>query len=185
MTRELEEKIFLVDVDYCVVPLHGEWYARYNRDYNDNLTTKKVTEWDISKFVKPECGKNIYTYLQDVDLYDNIKIPTKTVKAIQYIKTLDNLKVVFLSAGIHIGKYNLLKRYGLVSSERDIIIASDKSLVFGDIMVDDYEENIFAFQRRNPKGFAMLYDANHNRSVEMTRVRNWEEIVSLLTTRVI
>jgi len=150
-----------VDVDGVVVPLDREWYARYNRDYRDNLTPKRVTEWDVSKFVKPECGKNIYTYLRDQDLYDNIIIPAKTVKAIKKIKAFPDLRVVFLTAGIHIGKYNLLLKYGLVESEKDIIVSTDKSLVFGDIFVDDYEENIFAFQRRNPRGFAMLFDAPH------------------------
>lgn len=178
------DKVFLVDVDYVVVPLHAEWYSRYNRDYDDNLTLKQVTEWSLHKFVKPECGKKIYDYLQDPDLYDNIKIPSKTVKAIKQIKQFTNLQLVFLTAGIHIGKYNLLKRYGLVDSERDIIVASDKSLVYGDIMVDDYEENLYAFQKRNPKGFAMLFDAHHNRSVQMTRVKNWDDILSLIINRV-
>jgi 5'(3')-deoxyribonucleotidase len=135
--------------------------------------------------VKPECGLAIYDYLSDPDLYDNIRIPSKTVNTINRIKAYNNIRVVFLSAGIHIGKYNLLKKYGLVESERDIIVASDKSLVYGDMMVDDYEENLFAFHRRNPKGFAMLFDAPHNRSVEMTRVKNWDDIFSLVVNRVL
>lgn len=178
-------KIFLVDVDYVVAPLHDEWYARYNRDYNDNLTLDKVTEWSLHKFVKPECGMKIYDYLKDADLYDNMVIPEKTVGIIKYIQGFNGIRIVFLTAGIHIGKYNLLKRYGLVDSEEDIIIAKDKSLVYGDAMVDDYEENLFAFQKRNPKGFAMLFDAHHNRDIEMTRVKNWEEILSLVVNRVL
>jgi hypothetical protein len=48
------------------------WIWLYNYDYSDSLDYLDVDEWDVSKFVKPECGKKIFDYLLYKDLYDHV-----------------------------------------------------------------------------------------------------------------
>lgn len=175
------EQIILCDVDGVVVQgMLAEWLRRYNNDWDDDLSVDEITEWSLLPFVKPECGKKIYSYLNDVDFYDNLYIDGECLWGVRKLQELPSTRVVFLSAGIAgaLGKYKILNRHALISTEKDFICASDKSLVYGDAMIDDYEENIFSFQQRNPKGTGLLFDALYNRHVEMTRVRSWYGIVN-------
>lgn len=171
----MKQKIALIDVDYPIALLHPRWLELYNRDWNDALTEDKITEWAIHKFVKPECGKNIYKYLEYPDLYDAVQIREGSYEFVKDLKNLD-VRVVFLTAGIHVGKYELLKRHGLVESQNDIIYATDKSLVHGDYMLDDYHININSFNNRNPRGIAFLFDAPHNQGfTQYNRVTSLQE----------
>lgn len=34
--------------------------VEYNKQYNDSLTLNDITDWEVKKFIKPEC-ENIFT----------------------------------------------------------------------------------------------------------------------------
>jgi 5'-nucleotidase len=184
-----EDKIILCDVDGVVVQgMHAEWLRRYNRDYHDNLTPSDITEWDMAKFVKPKCGKKIYDYLWDADLYDNLYIDESIIWGVSELQAMPNTQVIFVSAGVGgaVGKYNILNRHGLIlNSESEFVSIRNKGLLFGDAMIDDYQENLYAFQRRNPRGISLLFDAYHNQDVDMTRVYNWADVVNFFKTGVL
>lgn len=65
-------------------------------------------------------------------------------------------------------------------SKREIIFASDKSHVAGDVFIDDHGDNCAAWQAQNPGGTALLFDAPWNRRTQATvqRVHDWHEAVS-------
>ena len=52
--------IVAVDIDDVIISLVPTWLHLYNKDYKDNLSKNDITDWQIDKFVKPECGINIY-----------------------------------------------------------------------------------------------------------------------------
>ena len=165
----------LLDVDYCIAPLHEEWLRRYNRDYDDNLTHFQITEWNMSNFVKPECGENIYKYLNDPDLYDDMN-PVHGSKEAVALLCAYGYDVRFVTSGVHKGKIDFLYRHKFIDSESDYVIAADKSLIIGDVLVDDYGMNLKTF-----KGVGILFDAPHNRSSSYgIRVYNWEEVVNTI-----
>jgi len=167
--------LILVDVDYVTVDLHTEWYGRYNRDWEDNLQIEAVTRWALHEFVKPECGKKIYEYLLEPDLYDNVQITPGAKIALLELRSKGH-RCVFVTSGIHRGKYTLLHRHGMVTDESDFIVAKDKSLIKGDYIVDDYEQNII-----NSESIGILFDAPHNRHFEYPfRAKSWEEVVAYI-----
>lgn len=59
----MNNKIFAVDVDDVCLDLNSVWLEDYNQVYNDNLKTEDITDWIITKFVKPECGNKIFDLL--------------------------------------------------------------------------------------------------------------------------
>ena len=67
-----KKQIIAMDVDSVVADLGTAWLNRYNRDYNDNMTNENILSWDTHKYVKPECGKKIYEYIEDPSLYDEV-----------------------------------------------------------------------------------------------------------------
>src|SRR6266705_1995637 len=81
-----------VDVDGVLADLHLEWIRRYNRDFNDTLTSEDVTTWEIGAFVKPEAlVKNangvapLFQYLQDADLYAHVPEIPGAREGLEYI----------------------------------------------------------------------------------------------------
>ena len=57
-------KILAFDIDGVLADLHTAWLDEYNKDFDDNLTISYITQWEMDKFVKPECGKKIFNYLK-------------------------------------------------------------------------------------------------------------------------
>lgn len=175
----MENNVILTDIDGTVVNVYDEWYGRYNRDWLDNLTMDRVTEWAVHKFVKPACGLRIYEYLSDPDLYDDAKLIDGASDGIKKLRGM-GFRVVFLSSGIHPGKAKLLRKHGLLGDDdRDIIIAHDKSLVMGKYLVDDAPHNIDAFT----VGTGILFgDYAHNRdSKHDLRANTWEDVVDTVS----
>jgi len=137
-----------VDVDGTIAALHDVWYYRYNNDYNDNLSTEKVTDWDLHKFVKPECGKKIYDYLKDPSLYDKVE-PIETAYEVIQDLELDGHRVIYpTTTPIEASgaKYRWLKKHGFLHSDNDYIEISDKSLLNAEFLVDDAIHNIKSFK---------------------------------------
>lgn len=172
--------IILVDVDGVVADLHKAWLGRYNADYNDTLTPQQITRWAIHEFTKPECGRKIYEYLLDPTLYDDVPVMEGAQEGVQKIRSLGH-KVVFVSSGFFPAKVEWLAKNGLAidfpykdgrwDTLADVVLTGDKSLVVGDILIDDYPRNL------NGRKATLLYDSPWNQEEDkFRRVYNWGDI---------
>jgi 5'-nucleotidase len=167
----------LIDVDGVVAQTHTEWLRRYNHDWNDHLTSEMITNWGIHEFVKPECGTKIYKYLSDPDLYDNVEPVPHALWGVNTLRSMQH-RCVFLSAGVHAGKRDFLFRHGFITTEKDLIIAQDKSLIMGQILIDDGVHNIQDFKQ----GTGVLFHAKHNEYFDyLFRAYDWHCVVELVS----
>lgn len=145
--------IIAIDVDGTIADLGTAWLNRYNKDYNDNLTNENILSWDTHLYVKPECGKKIYDYLEDSTLYDEVKSIPYAIVAINKIK--ESCRVIFVTnstVGASGAKYNWLVKYKFLDRMDDYIECKDKSLILADILIDDRYENCKSFS-----GVSILY----------------------------
>ena len=138
--------IIAFDVDDVLASLVPVWLEAYNKDYNDNLTFDQITAWDITQFVKPECGKKIYDYLE-ASLYDKVQPLTNSFCAVQKAREIG--RVIFVTSCIpsHMGrKFCWLNDHGFDVGRDDYFECSDKSLIFADALIDDNPENLEVFR---------------------------------------
>ena len=179
MNRKLK---ILCDVDGVVANMLPEWLNLYNFDYSDNICVEDITEWGLHKLVK--CGTKIYEYLWLTNLYDHVRPFAGAVEGIRAIRSMGH-RVIFLTSGLQPAKIEWLNRQSLLDSvlwrsDPDWIIASDKSLFEGDIMIDDYLKNLDGF-----KGFPIVFDAPYNRTNDQyLRVKTWFEIVKFISEEI-
>lgn len=166
----------LVDVDGVVADLNTEWLRRYNEEYDDSLTCDQLTGWDLTRFVKPECGGRIYKYLHQDDLYDGVQPIAGALEGIEALRVA-GWRVVFLTSSTPAGakgKMRWLDRHKFTERTRhnkDVIIAHDKALVRGAVLVDDGAHNVKAYP-----GYTVLFDAPHNQDYQTNfRAHNWSE----------
>jgi 5'-nucleotidase len=152
--------IIFVDVDGVCADLGTAWLARYNRDYNDHLTINDLTDWGMTKFVKPECGNKIDEYLNDPSLYDEVESIPGSLIMVDRLRDMHH-RVIFAtscpwqSAG---RKFKWLCDHGFEPGYKDYIEVNDKSLLLGDALIDDGFHNIESFN-----GLGILYDQPWNR----------------------
>lgn len=173
-----------IDVDQVVADLHTEWFRLYNIDYNDTLTNDDIIEDQIDQFVKAECGIKIRDYLAMHTLYDNIKPINGALEGVQYLRNLGH-RIVYASScvvGTGDDKLNWLVKHGFTKINPEYktcnewVVASDKSWINADIMIDDRPKNIKAF-----KGVGVVFDAPYNKNcVADARMKSWKDIGKVL-----
>lgn len=178
--------IIAVDVDDVCADLVPAWLDRYNLEYDDCLTRESCTEWDLTKIVKPECGAAIYDYLKDPQLYDFVEPIDGARTGVAALRRANHQVVFVTSCGYDAqtvaasagAKLEWLQRYGFLprdaSAAKHYIIASDKSRIRADILIDDRPLNVDTFWGRG-----LLFDQPHNRTAAPLRVRvmNWFDAV--------
>jgi 5'(3')-deoxyribonucleotidase len=171
-------KVCLVDVDGTVALTHDQWFKRYNAEWSDDLTYEEITDWEVHSFVKESCGKSIYKYLDDPTLYDEVQPYPGSIEGVEKLRNY-GFRVVFLSSGVHPGKIKFLRKFDFIGKgDSDFVIAHDKSLIKGFILIDDGWHNIQAFN-----GPGILLDAPHNRKVDYNfRAMDWDHVVKLVGT---
>jgi len=153
--------IIACDVDGVVADLMPVWLVKYSVDYGHTLTPDDIVEWDISQFVKPECGLSIYDYLQDPQLYDDV-LPIKgAYEGVEALRKAGH-RVVFVTSthpDFSGRKFRWLVQHGFLTAGEvcNYVECTDKSLIRADVMIDDGEHNIAGFQ-----GDTVLYTAPHN-----------------------
>jgi 5'-nucleotidase len=165
----------LVDVDGVVVDTTGEVLRRYNIDYGDSLTNEDVLDWYTHKFVKPQCGKRVYGYYAEKDLYDKLEPIEGAVEAISALR--ENHRVIFVTSGFFFGKIKFLKRHGFIDDvkyDKNLIFAHSKDLILGDLLIDDRIENCLG----RP---SLLFDQPWNRkAIRMPIAYGWENVLEEL-----
>lgn len=169
-----------IDVDDVVADLLPVWISKYNIDYGDSLHPSRITDWDMVQFVKPQCGKHIYDYLEDPTLYEDIEPIENSLWGVNVLREL-GFRLAFITASTsgHSGiKRKWLKNYMFLESNSEYYEAYDKSLIASDYLIDDRDLNVI-----NAYGQGIIFDHPHNQTLQgYPRVYNWEDIVKYFET---
>lgn len=171
--------IILVDVDSTVLDLMPEWLRRYNNDFSDHVTVDQITEWDMAKFVHPDCGTKIYSYLLMDDLYENVKPIDGAMETLSHLENQGH-RIVFVSSGVYsYPKFCRLEQLGFNVGKygSNYVVCHDKSLIRGDLLIDDGEHNITAFHNFD----SILFDQPWNRNFSWHyRANSWADVLPIL-----
>lgn len=165
----------LVDVDDTVANLVGSWIDIYNSDYNDNLKPEMISDWDIGSFTK--IGEKFYDYLDDPNLYDKVEPIPGALRVIKQLKS-KGYRIIYVTAyDVTNAKLKWLMEHGFTNTKMDYVVAYDKSLINGDILVDDKYNNVKSFSETNHKP-AILYNQKWNEKFDWkTRANSWDEVL--------
>lgn len=169
--------ILLFDLDGVCCNLMKKWLAVYNRDYHDNLRPEDITSWDWETFVKPECGKRIYHYLNRPGFFADLEPIEGCVESLGRLAAICELVVVTASPRQAAGdKIAWVRRHLPMVPKGNIVITHRKDLVRGDFMFDDAPKNL-----RNHPAIRILMDYPYNRHFhDCYRVHSWAEAEQLI-----
>jgi 5'-nucleotidase len=169
-----------IDIDDTVADLVPTWIKRYNQKYSDTLAVKEISDWDISKFVKPECGKKIYDLLIK-NLYDDVLPIFGAIKGIHALREQGH-QIVYITSFCPTTagrKYDWLKEYHLIENLREYMECNNKALVRIDILIDDRAETI---QNLSKSTIGILYNRPWNVEAisHNLRARSWKDVLSFV-----
>lgn len=172
----MSRKTILIDSDDTQTEFVEPLLQLYNNKYDDNIHISDITDWNIHKFIKEDCN-NIFKEFVDYDFIMNSNPISNSIYVINRLHQKYN--IVFLSA---VFPTNVLARHDKLSSMFDwynyadnLIIATNKSLVHGDVLIDDRFSNHSSSVKHS-----ILFDRPWNEKYKlnsnMYRMDNWLEI---------
>lgn len=190
--RVVGEMIFLFDVDGVCADLVTLMLSDLNRKFPKlNLKMEDITNHDFlsSKglILSEEPLKFIRNRLTTADYALKAKPIAESLAIISKLKA-DGHIVKWVTAPYYSSKTWCFDRlewlrniYGAVAA--DVYFAEDKSLVFGDVFVDDKIENVIAWSKQWKDGTAVLFAQPWNASYVGPLIRgNWATIAKLGVT---
>lgn len=128
----------LVDMDGIAVDLLPVWLREYNASYGDNLRVDQITQWETHKFVKPECGKHVYTILNRPGFFDYLPPIPGAVEAIKTLAQVHDVRFATHPPGADAarGKIEWIKRH-FGWNQDHVFLCKDKSWIGADWLIDD------------------------------------------------
>lgn len=173
----MSKPVFLFDLDGICCNLMKKWLRVYNRDYNDHLTPEAITDWEWHKFVKPECGKRIYGYLNRPGFFADLEPIEGCVPALDRLSSVCELVVVTASPKAAVkDKLHWVERNLTMVPRGNVVVTYRKDLVRGDFMMDDAPKNL-----RNHPATRIMLDYPYNRDFHAChRVHSWAEAEALI-----
>lgn len=173
----------LIDMDDVLEDLVGCWITELNHRHGTTVSLEDVTDWKIAKFFPELTSDELFAPLFDPAMW--AKLP-QMQNAPEVVKRLmDDGHTVRVVTATHYGTVEpkmkrFLELYPYLKWE-DVIIASDKSVIKGDVMIDDGTHNL-----ETTSCAKILFDRPHNRKYNaeengMVRAHTWDEIYQLVT----
>ena len=181
----------LIDMDGVITDILSVWCDTYNLEYNDQLTVCQfAATWNVHAHVN--CGHRVYDIINRPGFFDALPLFRDAYEGLYNIKEMSvqgNIRPIIVSdcGGISnraSGKLIWLQTYAPWII-KDTIFCNDKSLIPGDVLIDDRFSVLSEWKLAHPAGYAMLMTAPHNIDVNtlqhgMERVHSWNDIIDQL-----
>lgn len=180
----MNKMIILVDIDGVLADFEEgfakEWKKKFPQ--HSQILFKKRKTFYLADTSPDGLGKEIQSILSSPGFFKNLDIISGGKEALKKMETLGH-KVIICTSPISNYKNCVLEKYHWIEKNlgfkwtKRIIMTKDKTLVFGDILIDDKPEHIGL---RKSAWKHVLFDAPYNQHVK-TKLRitwdNWERIL--------
>lgn len=169
----------LVDADDVIDDLLPAWLAVLNRMSGQSLEPEDITDWNIQKFYPTLPADTVYAVPSGPEFWDLVgAVPGAEDGLKALLDAGHQVRIVTAShySTLHLKIPRLLQLFPFLSWD-NFIVTDNKTLVRGDIMVDDNLRNL-----RDPSKFNILFDRPHNRALReeengVVRAHDWNDVL--------
>lgn len=159
-------KPILIDCDDVCIDLLGAWLKYINNKYNLNYEPSDIKTWNIPHHIQEISQTEIFDVLKEEDFYDNIQ-PIEG--SIEYVKKIIDMGYPYRIVTAHdyysikFKMVRFFKLFPFIPWDK-VIVAKDKSLIDGSIMIDDKYDNLISNTLIDKK---VLFKRHHNANYHM------------------
>ena len=173
----------LIDMDDTIEGLLKAWVNRVNTKYGRSVSYEDITSWDVSAAFPGLTREQVYAVLLEKGFWKAVEPIPGAAEVIQHF--MDAGHEVFIVTATPYESVTekmteVLFRYFPFLSWNQVIIASRKQLIRGDVLIDDGVHNL-----EGGDYIKILMTAPHNRNYDaeangMIRVHHWAEIEEII-----
>lgn len=145
--------IIYCDIDDTITNMNHIWVKRINAEYETKYQYKDVTYWGFFGDLQKQ-GIDVLKYLEMDNFYDEITVYSNAVDVLEHIVSLGH-KVYLVTAT---DVYNPALQHKMncvlnhfnpdIINKNNVVITQDKSIVNGDILIDDKLETCLEWRSR-------------------------------------
>ena len=173
----------LIDMDDTIEQLLMAWVRNCNAKYGYNVAYEDIREWNVAKAYPGLTREQVYGITYEPGFWASVDPVPDAAETLQ--RLIDKGHEIFIVTAteyehIYEKMHDLLFRYFPFLTWDQVIITSRKQMIRGDVLIDDGPHNLIGGEYRK-----ILYDAPHNQNFDaegngMIRVRNWDEIETVI-----
>jgi 5'-nucleotidase len=170
----------ILDMDGILADLLTPWLARYNADYGDQLTVAEVTAWDLHTIVRPACGRAVYQYLRDPDLFRHLPLIPGAQEAVDTLRRRGWDPVIVTAAGStqHAAKAAWLHEHFPAIPADHLVFTAGKTLIPAGVFIDDAPHNLIPYRAAYPTAQVLTLAYPYNATVPVPRFPSWAALVA-------
>lgn len=174
-------KRICIDMDEVIADAVSEHLARYNRDFDENVTPADLQGkwlWDV---VSTDRHDALAAYLHSEDFFGVLDVMPDAQRVIHALGL--QYEVFIATAAMEVptsfnAKYDWLKQHFPFIPASHIVFCGDKSILRADYLIDDNPRQLRRF-----RGEGILFSSPHNVNVTgFRRVQNWLDVERLFLT---
>lgn len=180
MTCFSKKLTIIVDMDEVLADTLSQWLKLYNSDYNDFLTKEDIKGWNVHLWVKPECARKVYDYLDMENFFLEMDPIPGAIDGMKYLVDSGHDVIIATATPRHSHlaneeKKNWIRKYLPFFDLKNFSDIHRKDLIVGDLLFDDGIHNLSTFQ-----GISVCMDRPWNRGEELcdVRVQSWSQFVT-------
>ncbi|MGR3812384.1 5' nucleotidase, NT5C type [Jiulongibacter sp. NS-SX5] len=172
----MSKQRLIIDMDDVMADTGGAIIDLYNKHFKTSYQKSDLLEQDIwNEELKANYVDELRSKLHEPGFFRNLSVMTGAKEVIKELHEKYDLFVV--SAAMEFP--NSLKEKSEWLDEhfpyihwKNRVLCGDKSIIKGDIMIDDHDKNLSVF-----KGQCLLFHAMHNHKLEWyQRVKSWKDV---------
>jgi 5'(3')-deoxyribonucleotidase len=175
VSHEGERKIICVDMDEVIADALGEHLLRYNRDFDSNITVEDLHGRWLWDYIPAERHSAVNAYTASEDFFEVLEVMPDSQRVLARLQT--RYDVFITTAAMEVptsfnAKFRWLGRHFPFIPPSRIVFCGDKSILYGDYLIDDNPRQLRLF-----RGEGILFSAPQNAAVTgYRRVDNWLDV---------
>ena len=176
--------VILVDMDDTIECLLDAWCCWLNKTHGTTVRPEDVTDWDISNFFPSLTRDEVFAPLYINAFWATVKPKPDAMEYLWKIhENGDEIYILTSSNSETIkSKFDyVIRRYFPWIPWSNVIIASNKQMVLGDVLVDDGIHNLIGGGYEK-----ILMTAPHNKYIDLSassdirRANSWSDVYNII-----
>lgn len=169
----------LIDMDEVIADAHQQFVQWYERDYGIHVPHEKLLGTKLHQIVPEEHKAIVWGYVHTPGFFANLPVIDGSIEA---VKKLNNSHEVYIVSAAMEFKHSLFEKYEWLDKYfpfihwKRRIFCGDKSIIAGDVLIDDHDFNLSVFNGRK-----IMFTSSHNiYDDRYQRMHHWNEAEKIL-----
>ena len=171
-----------VDIDDVLIDTCKKWVNWLNEHYNTNVKYEDIKQWDLTKAFPGLSEDQIYGPLYKEDFWKTVEPIEGAVLGLAELMAENKVYLLSAShwANVTFKIKHCIKKYFPYVKANRMIFCWNKSLIYGDVLIDDNPENLIQCNCKHK----IIFDQPHNNDWDeylacsnCFRCNSWEKVV--------